>query len=88
MANKVFTTGNAYGGNTEYRVYEDGKRIRTEYDYSGDMYKNLMYDDYVHGYTTAQVAKAKEELRYWKELVEMMEKAPIVEDNEEFLGDM
>lgn len=88
MANKVFTTGNSGYLGTEYRLYIDGNRIETRYDNSGDNYRNLMYDDYVHGYTTAQVRKAQEELNYWKELLKEMKNAPIVEDDEVFLGEL
>lgn len=69
----------------------DESKFRTDNAYdmytSGDTLKNLMYDDFVHGYTTAQLRKAKEEFNYWKEHLEMMRNSPIVEDNEEFLGE-
>ena len=87
MAKKVFTTGKAYGNETEYRLYVDGNRTETRYDTSGDTFKNLMYSDFVHGYTTAQLRKAEEEFNYWKEHLEMMRNSPIVEDDEEFLGE-
>ena len=44
MAKKVFTTGKAYGNETEYRLYVDGNRTETRYDTSGDTFKNLMYN--------------------------------------------
>lgn len=88
MENKVFTTGNSGYLGTEYRLYIDGKKIETRYDNSGDNYRNLMYDDYVHGYTTAQVRRAQKEYDYWRELLKEMKNAPIVEDDEEFLGEL
>lgn len=88
MAKKIFTTGKVYGNETEYRLYVDGNRIETRYDTSGDNFKNLIYNDFVHGYTTAQLRKAEEEFNYWKEYLETIKNSPIVEDNEEFLGEI
>lgn len=88
MAKKVFTTGKTYGNETEYRLYVDGNRIETRYDTSGDNFKNLMYSDFIHGYTTAQLRKAEEEFNYWKEYLETIKNSPIVEDDEEFLGEI
>ena len=87
MVHKVFTTGNAGNRETEYRLYIDGNRIETRYDNSGDNYRNLKNENYVHGYTTAQVRKAQEEFDYWKKLLKEMKNAPIVEDDEAFLGE-
>lgn len=47
-----------------------------------------MYDDYVHGYTTAQVRRAQKEYDYWRGLLKEMKNAPVVEDDEEFLGEL
>lgn len=71
--------------NTDYMWTEIERKQDTTHQ--GDNFKNLMYDDFVHGYTTAQLRKAEEEFNYWKELLEMMRNSPIVEDNEEFLGE-
>lgn len=42
MAKKVFTTGKAYGNETEYRLYVDGNRTETRYDTSGGIILRIL----------------------------------------------
>lgn len=83
--NKVFTTGDVGYLGTEYRLYENGHHVKTLYDTSGNIYRNLLDDGYVHGYTTEQLHKAREEFFYLQDMLEDMENHPIVKDDEEFI---
>lgn len=78
---KIYTINEAYSGNSEFNVYEDGKLVDSfiDNDYNMDCHmKTLESKGYVHGVFQKELEEAENAVKEAQEYLDILKKYPVV----------